>query len=95
MHPLTKSIGMQRRNGGESRMAHEFRIKKLDGSIVTYTDYDSIPVNQIAHVIRFIPDLGDMPDDGHSEEDHSVIDGWNDKLQLLMAHERANHASNL
>ena len=40
-------------------MAHEFQILNTSGTITTYTDYDSIPIDStLSHVISFIPDLG-------------------------------------
>ena len=43
-------------------MAHEFKILDTSGTITTYTDYDSIPLNTIAEVIKYIPDLGTIVD---------------------------------
>ena len=39
-------------------MAHAFKIMNTTGTITTYTDYDSIPLVTLKHVISFIPDLG-------------------------------------
>ena len=40
-------------------MAHEFKILNTSGTITTYTDYDSIPIDStLKHVISFKPDLG-------------------------------------
>lgn len=40
-------------------MAHEFKIMNTSGTIITYTDYDAIPVDStLKHVISFIPDVG-------------------------------------
>ena len=39
-------------------MAHEFKIMDSTNEITTYTDYDSIPLDTLKHVISFIPDLG-------------------------------------
>jgi|AACY02.7.fsa_nt_gi hypothetical protein len=40
-------------------MAHEFKIMNTSGTITTYTDYDSIPIDStLKHVISFKPDLG-------------------------------------
>ena len=39
-------------------MAHAFRIMDSSNVITTYTDYDSIPLATLKHVISFIPDIG-------------------------------------
>ena len=39
-------------------MAHAFKIMDSTNAITTYTDYDSIPLTTLKHVISFIPDLG-------------------------------------
>ena len=39
-------------------MAHEFQIMDTTGAITTYTDYDSIPLASLLHVIKFKPDVG-------------------------------------
>ena len=39
-------------------MAHEFKIMDSTNTITTYTDYDSIPLDTLKHVISFLPDLG-------------------------------------
>ena len=39
-------------------MANEFKIMDSTNTITTYTDYDSIPLATLKHVISFIPDLG-------------------------------------
>ena len=39
-------------------MAHQFKIMDDTGTITTYTDYDSIPLSTLKHVIAFEPDLG-------------------------------------
>ena len=39
-------------------MAHAFKIMDSTGTITTYTDYDSIPLDTLKHVISFLPDLG-------------------------------------
>ena len=43
-------------------MAHAFKIMDNTGTITTYTDYDSIPLATLKHVISFIPDLGTRVD---------------------------------
>ena len=39
-------------------MAHAFEILDTTGTITTYTDYDSINLTTLKHVISFIPDVG-------------------------------------
>ena len=39
-------------------MAHAFQIMDTTNTITIYTDYDSIPLSTLKHVISFIPDLG-------------------------------------
>ena len=39
-------------------MAHAFQIMDTEGTITTYTDYDSINLTTLNHVITFEPDLG-------------------------------------
>ena len=39
-------------------MAHVFKIMDDTGTLTTYTDYDSIPLSTLKHVIAFEPDLG-------------------------------------
>ena len=39
-------------------MAHAFKIMDSTNAITTYTDYDSIPLATLKHVISFLPDLG-------------------------------------
>ena len=39
-------------------MAHAFKIIDSTNAITTYTDYDSIPLATLKHVISFLPDIG-------------------------------------
>ena len=39
-------------------MAHAFKIMDNTNTITTYTDYDSIPLTTLKHVISFLPDIG-------------------------------------
>ena len=39
-------------------MAHAFKIMDSTNTIITYTDYDSIPLTTLKHVISFLPDMG-------------------------------------
>ena len=59
------------------------------GELITYTDYDDIP-NTFDHVIKFDPDWPEPP---HTQEDHDLMEVFNDKLQVLMEIEK-NASSN-
>ena len=69
-------------------MKGEFIIKTGE-ELITYTDYDDIP-NTFDHVIKFNPDWPEPP---HTQEDHDIMEVFNDKLQALMEIER-NASSN-
>ena len=43
-------------------MAHAFQIMDDTNTVITYTDYDSIPLGTLKHVISFIPDIGTLVD---------------------------------
>ena len=43
-------------------MAHEFTIFTTSNETVTYTDYDSINLSTLKHVLSFKPDLGTLVD---------------------------------
>jgi len=69
-------------------MTGEFIIK-IGEELITYTDYDDIP-NTFDHVIKFDPDWPEPP---HTQEDHDLMEVFNDKLQVLMEIEK-NASSN-
>ena len=69
-------------------MTGEFIIK-IGEELITYTDYDDIP-NTFDHVIKFNPDWPEPP---HTQEDHDLMEVFNDKLQVLMEIEK-NASSN-
>ena len=62
----------------------EFTVMKA-GKLLTYTNYADIPA-ELDCVIKFVPDVAGGP---HTEDEHDLIDSWNDKLQRLMEIERA------
>ena len=64
-------------------MKGEFIIKTGE-ELITYTDYDDIP-NTFDHVIKFDPDWPEPP---HTQEDHDLMEVFNDKLQVLMEIEK-------
>ena len=55
----------------------------LNGTIHTYTDFDDIP-DKIGAVISFNPDYPEPP---HTNEEHELIETFNDKLKQLMERE--------
>ena len=59
-----------------------FKIK-VGRSIYTYTNFDEIP-QEIGAVISFNPKY---PKEPHTEEEHKLIETFNDKLQELMKRE--------
>ena len=69
-------------------MTGEFIIK-IGEELITYTEYDDIP-NTFDHVIKFDPDWPEPP---HTQEDHDLMEVFNDKLQVLMEIEK-NASSN-
>jgi len=64
-------------------------VIKIGEELITYTDYDDIP-NTFDHVIKFDPDWPEPP---HTQEDHDLMEVFNDKLQVLMEIEK-NASSN-
>lgn len=63
-------------------MSHQFVILR-NGVLETYTKYEDIPL-EFDNVIKFLPEIPEGP---HSNEDHDVIEKWNDKLKELMKRE--------
>ena len=57
----------------------------INGELVTFDNYEDIPY-EFDHVIKFLPDI---PEDSHTEDEHSEIAVWNTRLQKLMEKERA------
>ena len=64
-------------------MKGEFRIKLLDKTIVDYTNFDDIP-DKVYRVLKFIPEYPPSP---HSEEDHKMIEEFDNKLHELLRRE--------
>ena len=64
-------------------MKGEFRVKLLDRTIVDYTDFNDIP-DKVYRIIKFIPDYPPSP---HSEEDHKLIETFDNKLHELLRRE--------
>ncbi len=64
-------------------MKGEFRVKLLDRTIVDYTDFNDIP-DKVYRILKFIPDYPLSP---HSEEDHKLIETFDNKLHELLRRE--------
>jgi hypothetical protein len=58
---------------------HKFVVLN-NGVLETYTKYEDIP-ESFDNVIQFLPEIPEGP---HSEEEHDMIDQWNDKLVELL-----------
>lgn len=58
---------------------HKFVVLN-NGVLETYTKYEDIP-ESFDNVIQFLPEIPEGP---HSEEEHDMIDQWNDKLIELL-----------
>ena len=63
-------------------MKGEFDII-LNGVIKRYTDFDDIPL-VFDNLIRFEPEIIPEP---HTEEEHELMETYNDKLKELMNRE--------
>ena len=58
---------------------HKFVVLN-NGVLETYTKYEDIP-ESFDNVIQLLPEIPEGP---HSEEEHDMIDQWNDKLVELL-----------
>jgi hypothetical protein len=63
-------------------MNHKFVILNK-GILETYTKYEDIP-ESFDNVIEFLPEIPEGP---HTDDQHDIIDQWNDKLKELMKRE--------
>lgn len=63
-------------------MTDEFVILR-NGVLETYNKYEDIP-ESFDNLIKFLPYIPEGP---HTEEQHEIIDSWNDKLKELMKRE--------
>ena len=64
-------------------MKGSFRVKLFDRSIVEYNNYDDIPDN-FYRLLKYNPDYPPTP---HSEEDHKIIEEFDNKLHELLKRE--------
>jgi hypothetical protein len=63
-------------------MKGEFDIT-IDGVVHRYTNYNDIPM-VFDNLIRFEPEIIPEP---HTEEQHEIMESYNDKLKELMKRE--------
>lgn len=63
-------------------MSHKFTILK-NGVLIDYDKYEDIP-ESFDNVIQFLPEIPEGP---HTEDEHDIIEQWNDKLKELMKRE--------
>ncbi len=63
-------------------MKGDFKIL-IKGDIHSYTEFDDIP-EKIGAVVKYLPDYPESP---HSEEEHTMMSTFNDKLQQLLERE--------
>lgn len=63
-------------------MKGEFDIT-IDGVVHSYTNYNDIPM-VFDNLIRFEPEVIPEP---HTEEQHEIMESYNDKLKELMKRE--------
>jgi hypothetical protein len=68
---------------------HKFVVMR-HGKLETYHDFDQIPCD-FEHVIEFAPEIPPGP---HTDEQHTEIDSWGDRLQQLMRIEHARSGEN-
>jgi hypothetical protein len=64
-------------------MNHKFVILN-NGILETYTKYEDIP-ESFDNVISFLPEIPEGP---HTDDEHDIIDQWNNKLRELMKREK-------
>ena len=61
------------------------KFKVLNGGkVLEYDDYDDIP-ESFDNLISYLPDWPKPP---HTEEEHALVETFNDKLKQLMKRER-------
>ena len=61
------------------------KFKVLNGGkVLEYDDYDDIPA-KFDNLISYLPDWPEPP---HTEEEHALVETFNDKLKQLMKRER-------
>lgn len=63
-------------------MAHKFVIL-LNNELKTYYKYEDIP-ESFDNLIKFLPEIPDGP---HTEEQHAMIEQWNERMKELRKRE--------
>ena len=64
-------------------MKGSYKIKTLDNNIIEYDNFDDIP-NKFYRLIKYNPEYPPSP---HSEEDHKMIEEFDNKLHDLLRRE--------
>jgi len=64
-------------------MKGSFRVKLFDNSIVDYDNFNNIP-DKFFRLLKYNPEYPPTP---HSEEDHKMIEAFDDKLHELLRRE--------
>ena len=64
-------------------MKGSYKIKTLDNNIIEYDNYDNIP-DKFFRLIKYNPEYPPTP---HSEEDHKMIEEFDNKLHGLLRRE--------
>lgn len=64
-------------------MKGSFRVKMFDNRIVDYDNYNDIPP-KFFRLLKYNPDYPPTP---HSEEDHKMIEDFDNKLHELLRRE--------
>lgn len=62
----------------------------VNGSLMTYTDYDDIP-KEFDHIIKFEPEVPPPP---HTSEQHELIEKIGDMLKVLVDKEKLKYGNN-
>ena len=64
-------------------MKGSYKIKMFDNNIIEYDNYDNIP-DKFFRLIKYNPEYPPTP---HSEEDHKMIEEFDNKLHDLLRRE--------
>ena len=64
-------------------MKGSYKIKTFDNNIIEYDNFDDIP-NKFSRLIKYNPEYPPSP---HSEEDHKMIEDFDNKLHELLRRE--------
>ena len=64
-------------------MKGSYRVKMFDKSIIEYDNFDDIP-DKFYRLLKYTPEYPPSP---HSEEDHKMIEEFDNKLHELLKRE--------